>query len=76
MAKSLVIVESLTKATTLSRYLERNDQVLASVGPPKDLPKSKLGIDRGYNFDSSVGRPAWSAGWIDCRKAACDVWKK
>lgn len=51
MAKSLVIVESPTKAKTLSKYLGRNYQVLASVGHLKDLPKSKLGIDLEHNFD-------------------------
>ncbi len=49
--KSLVIVESPTKAKTLSKYLGRNYQVLASVGHIKDLPKSKLGIDLEHNFD-------------------------
>ncbi len=51
MAKSLVIVESPTKAKTLAKYLGRNYQVLASVGHLKDLPKSKLGIDLENNFD-------------------------
>ena len=51
MAKSLVIVESPTKAKTLSKYLGRNYQVLASVGHLKDLPKSKLGIDLEHDFD-------------------------
>jgi DNA topoisomerase-1 len=54
MAKSLVIVESPTKAKTLSKYLGRNYQVLASVGYLKDLPKSKLGIDLEHNFNDSV----------------------
>ncbi|WNM59108.1 type I DNA topoisomerase [Candidatus Nitrospira allomarina] len=51
MARSLVIVESPTKAKTLSKYLGRNYQVIASVGHLKDLPKSKLGIDLEHNFD-------------------------
>ncbi len=51
MAKSLVIVESPTKAKTLSKYLGRNYQVLASVGHLKDLPKSKLGIDLDHDFE-------------------------
>ncbi len=51
MAKSLVIVESPTKAKTLSKYLGRTYQVIASVGHLKDLPKSKLGIDLEHDFD-------------------------
>jgi DNA topoisomerase-1 len=51
MAKSLVIVESPTKAKTLSKYLGRNYQVIASVGHLKDLPKSKLGIDLEHDFE-------------------------
>jgi DNA topoisomerase IA len=37
MAKSLVIVESTTKAKILSKYFGRNYQVLVSVGHLKDL---------------------------------------
>jgi DNA topoisomerase I len=51
MAKSLVIVESPTKAKTLSKYLGRNYQIIASVGHLKDLPKSKLGIDLEHDFE-------------------------
>lgn len=51
MAKSLVIVESPAKAKTLSKYLGRNYQVMASVGHLKDLPKSKLGIDLDHDFE-------------------------
>lgn len=56
MAKSLVIVESPTKAKTLSKYFGRNDQASASVDHLKDLPKSKLGIDLEHNFDGSVAK--------------------
>ena len=48
--KSLVIVESPTKARTLTKYLGRGFQVIASVGHVKDLPKSKLGIDVDHDF--------------------------
>ena len=50
MPKSLVIVESPAKATTLKKYLGKDFQVVASVGHIKNLPKSKLGVDteNGY----------------------------
>ena len=50
MAKSLVIVESPAKARTISKYLGRAYQVIASVGHVKDLPKSKLGVDVDNDF--------------------------
>ncbi|MCS6896560.1 MAG: type I DNA topoisomerase, partial [Nitrospira sp.] len=50
MAKSLVIVESPTKAKTVTKYLGRGYEVLASVGHVKDLPTSKLGIDLEHDF--------------------------
>jgi len=50
VAKSLIIVESPAKARTISKYLGRGYQVIASVGHVKDLPKSKLGIDVENNF--------------------------
>lgn len=46
----LIIVESPTKARTLSRFLGKDYQVEATVGHVKDLPKSKLGIDIEKNF--------------------------
>jgi len=60
MAKSLVIVESPTKAKTLSKYLGCNYQVLASVGHLKDLPKRKLGIDLEQSR-----RQASLGGWLE-----------
>ena len=50
MAKSLIIVESPTKARTITRYLGRGYTVLASVGHVKDLPTSKLGVDLEHDF--------------------------
>ncbi|MBZ4660776.1 MAG: topA, partial [Desulfacinum sp.] len=50
MAKSLLIVESPTKARTLNRYLGKDFIVKASVGHVKDLPKTKLGIDVENQF--------------------------
>jgi len=50
MSKSLLIVESPTKARTLNRYLGKNFVVKASVGHVKDLPETKLGIDIENQF--------------------------
>jgi len=51
MAKSLIIVESPTKARTVTKYLGRGYTVMASVGHIKDLPTSKLGVDLEHDFE-------------------------
>ncbi|MCX8016056.1 MAG: type I DNA topoisomerase [Patescibacteria group bacterium] len=48
--KNLVIVESPTKAKTISRFLTVDYFVEASYGHVRDLPKSKLGIDIENDF--------------------------
>lgn len=45
MTKSLVIVESPSKAKTILKFLGKNYKVEASMGHIRDLPKSQLGID-------------------------------
>ncbi|MFC1600479.1 type I DNA topoisomerase [Patescibacteria group bacterium] len=49
--KNLIIVESPTKARTLSRFLGKEYVPLATGGHIKDLPKSKLSIDVEKNFE-------------------------
>ena len=51
MAKNLVIVESPTKARSISKMLGRNYKVKATVGHLRDLPKSKFGVDIENNFE-------------------------
>lgn len=51
MAKDLVIVESPTKAKTISRFLGGQYVVRASMGHVRDLPKSKMGVDIEHNFE-------------------------
>ncbi|HJX45729.1 MAG TPA: type I DNA topoisomerase [Patescibacteria group bacterium] len=47
---NLIIVESPTKARTLSRFLGSDYSIEATMGHIKDLPKSTLGIDVEKNF--------------------------
>src|SRR3989344_3322456 len=47
----LVIVESPTKARTISKFLGKNFHVESSFGHVRDLPKSKLGVDVENNFE-------------------------
>lgn len=53
----LVIVESPTKAKTISRFLGKGYTVLASFGHIRDLPKSKLGVDVEGNFEPTYVVP-------------------
>jgi len=48
--KNLIIVESPTKARTLSRFLGEGYEISSSIGHIRDLPKSKLGVDTERDF--------------------------
>jgi DNA topoisomerase-1 len=47
---NLIIVESPTKAKTLTRYLKGKYDVVATMGHIRDLPKSDLGVDVEHDF--------------------------
>ena len=49
-ASNLVIVESPSKAKTISKYLGPDYTVKASMGHLRDLPKSTMGVDLEHDF--------------------------
>ena len=48
--KSLVIVESPTKAKTIQKFLGSDFIIKSSFGHVRDLPKRELGVDVEHNF--------------------------
>src|SRR3989344_7842066 len=49
--KSLILVESPTKAKTLARFLGGKYDIQASMGHIRDLPKGAFGVDIKHNFE-------------------------
>ena len=47
----MIIVESPTKAKTISRFLGKNFVIESSFGHIRDLPRSKMGVDIKKNFE-------------------------
>ncbi len=72
MSKTLVIVESPSKAKTIGKYLGRNYTVKASVGHVKDLPVSKLGVDIKNDFEPTYEVIKGKKKVIDEIKAAAE----
>jgi DNA topoisomerase I len=57
MSKALVIVESPTKAKTISKFLAGKYKVEASFGHIRDLPSSKMGVDIEHDFEPTYVIP-------------------
>ena len=53
MAKNLVIVESPAKSKTITKYLGKGFQVLASYGHVRDLIPREGAIDTEHQFEMS-----------------------
>jgi len=70
MAKTLVVVESPTKAKTLERYLGPDYTVRASYGHIRDLPKSKLGVDTDREFEPEYVIPEASEKAVRALRSA------
>ena len=49
--KTLLIVESPTKARTISGFISKDFVIESSYGHIRDLPKSRLGIDTEHDFE-------------------------
>jgi DNA topoisomerase-1 len=57
MSKALVIVESPTKAKTITKFLGKDFKVESSFGHIRDLPQKKLGVDVKNNFEPEYEIP-------------------
>lgn len=71
----LIIVESPTKAKTITKFLDKNYIVESSFGHVRDLPKSEMGIDIENNFVPRYVVPAKAKKLISSLKkiaTSCD----
>jgi DNA topoisomerase-1 len=67
--KNLVIVESPTKAKTISKFLGKEYKIESSYGHIRDLPTSKMGIDIEHDFEPTYVIPAKAKNHADSLKA-------
>lgn len=66
----LIIVESPTKAKTISKFLGKGYQVESSFGHIRDLPASKMGIDIENDFEPTYVIPDRSKKAVSALKSA------
>jgi DNA topoisomerase I len=70
MSKKLLIVESPTKAKTITKFLGKEYAVLSSFGHIRDLPKSKMGVDVENGFEPTYTVPTRSKKAVTALKKA------
>lgn len=67
----LVIVESPTKAKTISKFLGKDYKIESSFGHIRDLPKTEMGVDVEHGFEPSYVIPKDKAKKVaDLKKLA------
>jgi len=74
--KSLIIVESPTKARTIGQYLGKDYKVLSSQGHVRDLPKTDIGVDvdRGFEPKFETKRSKLITSLRDAAKSAQHIY--
>jgi DNA topoisomerase-1 len=72
MTKSLVIVESPTKAKTITKFLGKDFRVESSFGHVRDLPQKKLGVDVEHNFEPEYVVPLKAKNTVTKLKKAAE----
>ncbi|MFC1613325.1 type I DNA topoisomerase [Patescibacteria group bacterium] len=71
--QNLIIVESPTKAKTISKFLGKDYKILSSFGHVRDLPTKEMGIDIENNFKPTYVIPAKAKSKVnDLKKIAKD----
>lgn len=72
----LIIVESPTKAKTISKLIKNGFKVESSFGHVRDLPKSKLGVDLENNFEPQYVIPTKAKKTVNNLKKASEKAEK
>jgi len=62
---NLVIVESPTKAKTISHLLNKDFKIESSFGHIRDLPKSRLGVDVDNGFEPEYEIPKKAKEYVE-----------
>lgn len=68
--KTVILVESPTKAKTLTRFLKGKYDIHASLGHIRDLPKGNLGVEVDDNFSPKYVIPTEKRKTVESLKSA------